>query len=41
MEVTYICSKSIKGKKYYTLLPPLNMNKMNFFNLVYKIKQEA
>ena len=28
----------IKGKQFYTLLPPLNMNRIIFFNLVYKIK---
>ena len=39
MEVTYICFNEIKRKYYYTLLPPLNMNKMKFFNLVYKIKE--
>ena len=35
MEVTYIWFNKIKGKYYYTLLPPLNMNKMKIINLVY------
>ena len=30
--------RKFKGKQLYTLLPPFNMNEMNFFNLVYKIK---
>jgi len=38
MEI-YICFNQIKGKKYYTLLPPLNINKMKIFNLVFKIKK--
>jgi len=28
-----------KLKQFYTYLPPFNMNRMIFFNLVYKIKQ--
>jgi len=39
MQVTFICLHYIKGKQFYTLLPPFNMNKMKFFNLVYKIKE--
>ena len=27
------------GKQFYTLLPPFNINRMTFFNLVYKIKK--
>ena len=39
MEVTYFCFNLIKGKYYYTLLPPLNMKKMKNFNLVFKIQK--
>jgi len=38
-ETNYICFNEIKGKYYYTLLLPLIMNKMNNFNLSYKIKK--
>ena len=38
MQVAYICLNKIKGKSFYILLPPLNMNKMKIFNLVHKIK---
>ena len=38
MEVTFICLNEIKGKHFYTLLPPFNMNRIRIFNLVYKIK---
>jgi len=38
MQVTLICLNKIKGKPFYTLFPPFNMNRMKLFNLVYKIK---
>jgi len=28
----------MKGKGFYTLLPPFKMNRMKIFNLLYKIK---
>jgi len=39
MQITFICLNLIKGKQFYTLLPPFNMNRMNFFNRVYKLKK--
>ena len=39
MQVIFICWNLIKGKQFYTLLPPFNMNKLKNFNLVYKIKK--
>ena len=37
MQFTCICLHKNKGKLFFTLLPPLHMNKKKF-NLVYKFK---
>jgi len=31
MQVTFICLNQVAGKHFYTLLPPVNINRMNFY----------